>query len=110
MSNNSGDEIGYPLDHMRQIAAAILVQASNDQLQHDQAWQQITHFIQNKFDPVLHDAVTGLLQPYAARLRATYDWQMDLASGLFDAIDLMDTTDHDVANTFTPQGSRNHLQ
>ncbi len=44
----------------------------------------------------------NLLQPYAARLRAAYNWQTDLASSLFAAVNLMENTDSDVAQAFTP--------
>ena len=44
----------------------------------------------------------NLLQPYAARLRAAYDWQIRLATSLFAAVDLMERADGDVAQAFTP--------
>ncbi len=105
MGNNAGDNMVYPLDHMREVAARILAEADYAQFQHDEAWRQIMSFIQNNFDPSLHEAVTTLLQPYANRLRATYDWQKDLASALFEAVDLMDTTDQNIADSFTPRGN-----
>ena len=106
MANNSGDRMVYPIDHMREVAARILAQADSARFQHDEAWQQIMTFIQNNFDPSLHEAVTGLLQPYANRLRATYEWQMDLASALFEAVDLIDTTEQNIAGSFTTQDTR----
>lgn len=102
MGETPTHQITYPLDHIREVAAALLAEAGYAQYQHDQTWQQITSFIQHHVDPELHEAITNLLKPYADRLRATYDWQIDLASGLFTLIDVMDTTDKDVAHALTP--------
>jgi hypothetical protein len=110
MGSTTSDHIQYPLDQMREVAATILAQADYDQFQHDQAWQQVVALIQNRFDPTLHEALFSLLKPYADRLRSSYDWQIDLATGLFNAVDLMDTSDQDIATSFTPKGSDNHLQ
>ena len=106
MGNNSGTDV-YPTDHMRAIAGAISKQADDARTQHDWAWGQITHFIQYNFDSSLHDALTNLLKPYADRVRATYDWQSDLASALVDAANQADTTDKHVKDAFTPQGQGN---
>jgi hypothetical protein len=92
----------YPTDHMRAIANAISKQADDARSQHDQKWHQITHFIQNNFDPSLHDALTNLLKPHADRIRASYDWQSDLASALIDAANQVDAHEKQTKDSFTP--------
>ena len=101
-NGSSGESIVYPIEHMRQTAAKILAKANYAQEQHDTTWGQIQSYVQNNFEPDMQGPVMNLLHPYAARLRAAYDWQISLASSLFAAVDLMETTDGDVAQAFTP--------
>lgn len=99
-----GDEqVVYPLDHMREVAAKILVQASDAQAQHDQQWQQIQTYITHDFDPGWGHTVLACVQPYAQRVRATYDWQINLASALFDAIDAIEGNENGTTQSFTPR-------
>ncbi len=100
--SSSGESIVYPIEHMRQTAAKIVAKASYAQEQHDTTWAQIQAYVLNNFEPDMQGSVMNLLQPYAARLRAAYDWQMNLASSLFAAVDLMESTDSTVAQAFTP--------
>ncbi len=102
VDGSSNESIVYPIEHMRQTAAKILAKASYAQEQHDTTWTQIQSYVQNNFEPDMQETVMNLLQPYAARLRAAYDWQMNLASSLFAAVDLMENADNDVAQSFTP--------
>ncbi len=102
VDGSSNELIVYPIEHMRQTAAKILTKASYAQEQHDTTWAQIQSYVQNNFEPDMQGPVMSLLQPYAARLRAAYDWQMNLASSLFAAVDLMENADNDVAQSFTP--------
>jgi len=101
-NSSSGESIVYPIEHMRQTAAKILAKASYAQEQHDTIWGQIQSYVLNAFEPDMQGPVMDLLQPYAARLRASYNWQIDLASSLFAAVNLMESTDSDVAQAFTP--------
>jgi hypothetical protein len=105
----NSDEILYPLDHMSETAASILADASYAQQQHDIQWAALQTFIQNNFSPQMRDTLTTLLQPYANHLRASLDWQMNLATAIFDAVDAMSGVDSDVAHTFgSPSDPNNH--
>ncbi len=102
VSENTGgsDLIVYPLDHMRDTAAKILAQAGDAQSRHDQLWRQIQDYIDQDFDPGWGRTVMECVQPYTARLRATYDWQINLATALFDAIDAIEGTDNRIDQSF----------
>lgn len=95
------DLIVFPLDHMRETAAKILVQASDAQTQHDALWQQIQDYVQD-FDPGWQQTVMDCLKPYADRLRASYDWQLNLASALFDAVDAIEGNEDNTSQLFVP--------
>jgi hypothetical protein len=103
--NTSGDQIVYPIDSMREAAAQILAKASYAQSQHDTTWQQIQNYVYQNFDPQMQSAVLDCLKPYADRLRATYDWQIDFASALFTTVDAITSVDDQAAQSFTPRAS-----
>jgi hypothetical protein len=90
----------YPVDHISQIAAQILTNASTAQQSHDTAWQDLQTYIRNTFAPAWHDTVINLITPYVNHLRASYDWQIDLASALFDATEVITGTDNNIAQHF----------
>lgn len=90
----------FPVDHMRNVAAQILVQAGNAQMQHDTQWQQLQTTILNNFDPSIQQTVLDCLKAYADHLRVSYDWQMSLASALFDAVDAIEQTDQHVSQSY----------
>ena len=102
--NTSGDQIVYPVEHMRETAAKILAQASYAQSQHDITWQQLQSYVYQNFDPKMHSTLLACLRPYADRLRATYDWQISFASALFTAVDAITSVDTQAAQAFTPSG------
>ena len=99
---DESDLIVYPLDHMRDTAAKILAQAGEDQAQHDLLWQQIQEYIEHDFDPNWGRTIMECVQPYAQRLRATYDWQINLASALFEAIDAIEGNEDATSQAFVP--------
>lgn len=102
--STSSDLIVYPVDHMRETAAKILAKASYAQTQHDATWQQIQNYAHQNFDSRMVGTVLDCLKPYADRLRASYDWQIDFASALFTAVDAVVSTDTNIADAFTPHG------
>ncbi len=102
--STSGDQIVYPVDSMRETAAKILTKASFAQAQHDIAWQQTQSYVQQNFDARMVGTILDCLKPYADRLRATYDWQIDFASALFTAVDAITSVEHQAAQSFTPHG------
>ena len=89
---------------MRETAAKILVKASEAQSQHDITWQQLQSYVYQNFDPTMQSTILDCLKPYADRLRATYNWQIDFASALFTAVDAITSVDTQAAQSFTPSG------
>ncbi|HEU5374602.1 MAG TPA: hypothetical protein VFV38_04110 [Ktedonobacteraceae bacterium] len=102
---SSSETIVYPVDHMRETAAKLLAQAGIAQSQHNIAWQKIQNTIYQDFDKVWQETLMSCLKPYVARLQASYDWQINLASALFDAVDAIEGTDDTTGQSFTPQKS-----
>ena len=102
---STGEEkIVYPIEHMRQTAAAILTKADLAQQQHDIAYAKIKSEIEHDLLPELQKDVLDVLKRYSERVRASYDWQMNLASALFSAIDVMVGTDEEIGKTFKYKG------
>ena len=103
------DLVVYPLDHIRDTAAKILAQAGDAQAQHDQIWRQIQDFITNDVAKNWQVPLMDCLSPYAARLGATYDWQLNLASALFDLLDAIEGTENANTGLFTPRHGQQPL-
>lgn len=82
--------IVYPVEHMRTVAAQILATASLAQSNHDAQWQQVLNYINNNFDPTMHATLLACLKPYADQVRESYDWQISLATALFDTVNQID--------------------
>ena len=103
-TSSSSDVVVYPIEHLRETAAKILVQASNAQQQHDIALQILRSFFYNSgtFDPTVVEIIFGVLLPYADRLRASYDWQMDMASALFSVVDALTENEDQITQSFKP--------
>ncbi|MDQ2713818.1 MAG: hypothetical protein M3Z08_02815 [Chloroflexota bacterium] len=106
-NDTSSDVIIFPPEHIRETAAKVLAQVSYSQSQHDAAWQQIQSYVLNTFEPAMQGTVMDLLKPYIARLDAAYNWQIDMASALFDAVNAVESTDNGMAHMFTPGGHGN---
>ena len=104
--STSSDQIVYPVDHMQETAAKILAKASYAQAQHDITRQQIQSYVQQNFDSRMVSTVLDCLKPYADRLRATYDWQIDFASALFTTVDAIVSTEDHIKESFTLQDRR----
>lgn len=98
----SSSLIVYPVDHMRQVAAEIDVNAGTAQSNHDAQWQQMQTYISNNFDPSMQDTVLACLKPYADLVRSSYDWQRSLAAALFDAADQIDNNENNTSQSFLP--------
>jgi hypothetical protein len=99
---SSNSETVYPSQHIREVATKILVQASNAQSQHDTAWNQFQTYVSQTCNPGLQETMNNCVQPYAQRLRSSYDWLMSLASALFQAADDIDQAEGQVTQSFTP--------
>lgn len=100
----SSEQIVYPVDHLRETAAKILAQASEAQQQHDAALQAIQAYFYNpdNCDPLVAEIMYGALLPYANRMRASYDWQMDLATALFNVVDAITEHENRADQSFKP--------
>lgn len=98
-----GSLVVYPIDHMREIAAKILIQAGEFQGQHELTWTAIQNFLYDELDKRWQPILLECLQPYAERLKASFDWQIDLASALYDAADAIEGTDTSTAQSFVPR-------
>lgn len=108
-TTGSSDLIVYPPEHIRQIAASILSQADYSRYLHDLQWTTIKTFIQNNFATEVQDNIINFIKPHADRLRSSYDWQIDLASALFDAVNAIDVTEDGIQESFTIGHGRNRV-
>ncbi len=101
---DSSGLIVYPVDHLRETAAKILVQASEAQQQHDAAMQALRAYFYNpdNCDPLVAELIFGVLLPYADRQRASYDWQMNMATSLFNVVDALTEHENRVEQSFKP--------
>jgi len=94
---------------MLETASQIITNATNSLAEHDSAWKKVEAYVQT-FPGFMQGAVMAMLVPYANRLRASYQWQLDLATALIDGVTAMQGTDSNVASSFTPQGfGRNRM-
>ena len=99
-STGGSDLIVYPIDHIRDTAAKLLAQAGEVQAQHDLLWQQVQNYLEGDFDPGWGRTFMDCVQPYAQRLRATYDWQINLATALFEAVDAIEGNENATSQAF----------
>lgn len=97
---SSSDAIIFPTDQLREVAAKILVQADTALQQHNKLWAQVQTFLHENDD---HGNMAAVLNPHDKRMRASYDWQMQLASTLFQVVDLVEGADDSAAQGFTPR-------
>ncbi|HZO70858.1 MAG TPA: hypothetical protein VFB60_01570 [Ktedonobacteraceae bacterium] len=97
-SNSSTDAIIFPTDQLRQVAAQILVDADAALQRHNAIWAKIQTFLHDHDDG---GHMAAVLNPHEQRMRASYNWQMQLASALFQAIDTVEGTDNAMAQGFT---------
>ncbi|MDQ2715627.1 MAG: hypothetical protein M3Z08_12025 [Chloroflexota bacterium] len=98
-SGSSTDGILFPVDQMREVAAKILVQADLALQRHNTLWAQVQAFLHEHDDG---GDMAAVLNPHEQRMRASYNWQMHLASTLFQAIDTVEGTDNAMAQGFMP--------
>jgi hypothetical protein len=109
--NTTGSSTGqtnYPVDLLSQAAARILVDANQALDQHQTLWNQVQAFLHE------HDIdgkMAAVLIPHEQRMRESYNWQIQLASSIFSAIELATAADDSVASSFKPQPdhSRGHF-
>jgi hypothetical protein len=93
----SSEKMVYPIDLLRQVAAKILVDADMALQQHQTLWKGVQGFL---YEHDVNGKMAAVLEPHEKRMRDSYNWQMQLASTLFAAIDAVTTTDQDAANLF----------
>ncbi len=100
-SSSGNEEMSYPIDLLREVAAKILANASLGLDEHTTAWQKTQSYVDA--NPALRPFMDAVLVQHEQHLRASYQWQLDLASALFAAIDTVEGADNDVAQSFRPQ-------
>ncbi len=100
-SGTDTGQIVYPVDLLREVAAKIVVDADLALQQHQTLWKQIEAFLHDHDDD---GKMAAVLNPYEKRMRDSYNWQMDLATSIFSAIDMVTSTDDTVGDNFTPHG------
>lgn len=93
------ETIFYPMDDIRTAAAKILVKSDLALQSHEAAWSKIQSYVES-FPGFMQGPIMDVISPYERRLRASYQWQKDFASTLFDVVNEMEATDNDVANSF----------
>ncbi|WP_376795287.1 hypothetical protein [Thermogemmatispora sp.] len=99
-ADTSSSLIIYSPEHLQQTAARILAEVSLAYQQHDAAWQQVQHWLNNEVDPAWAEVMRACLIPYVRRLRSSYDWLRDLASAMLQAADALEESDRQMASFF----------
>lgn len=102
--DSGSDAIVYPTEHMTQVAARIIAQASSRQSTLDTTWNEIQNWIHETFDRHWQQPLLDMLTPYVNRLRASFDWQYNLASSIFDMVDAIEGTENTISQSFTTPG------
>lgn len=97
------EKIVYPAEHIREVAAKIVAEVGYAQSQHDSAWGQFQTYVSQNCYADLQDTMMSCAQPYAARLRASYDWLLSLSTALFDAADAIDQAEGQITQSFAPR-------
>ncbi|HEU5378576.1 MAG TPA: hypothetical protein VFV38_24410 [Ktedonobacteraceae bacterium] len=107
---SSNDDITYPLDLMNEVALTIFQQTQQAMETHQQNWQVIAQWIEEsapKFSQLginlvdVRSYLKNVLEPHAQRLQASYQWQMDAAQALVNAVEQIQTAEQQIADGFT---------
>lgn len=113
------DLVLYPVDTLRDVAAAILTRADLAREEHDRAWATVQSWLEaepyggmDRVDFGGDDSrwievrfyLKELLEPYARRLRAAYDWQISFAQALFALVDRVGALDQQLQGYFSGEG------
>jgi hypothetical protein len=93
------DKIVYPVAVMHTTAQQIRTNALSSLSTHEQKWQLVQHCLL-PLPGFLSSAVNALLEPHDQRLRASYQWQMDLATRLDQAASAMAEADQRGGQSF----------
>lgn len=92
----------YPLDLLRQVAAQILIDAGQAQLDLQNQRQTAQSYLQT-LPGMLSDATWSLLHKHYERLNDAYQWQLDFANALFDMAQIIEDAEHGIVDSFTSQ-------
>ncbi len=93
------DKIVYPITTMRATAQQIRTNATNSLCNHEQTWQRL----QNCLAPLpgfIQAAFNIVLNTHNQRLRASFQWQIDLATRLEESANAMEKVDQSRAQSF----------
>ena len=92
----------YPLDLMRQVAAQILIDTGQTQLDLQTQRQAAGSYLQT-LPGMLYDAMQALLHKHYERLNDAYQWQLDFANALFDMAQIIEDAEHGIVDSFDYQ-------
>ncbi len=93
------DKIVYPIATMRATVQQIRTNATNNLNNHEQTWQRL----QDCLAPLpgfIQAAFTSVLNTHNQRLRASFQWQMGLATRLEASANAMEEVDQSGAQSF----------
>lgn len=99
-SSGNGDVKQFPVGRMLETASQIIANANQSLAEHEQAWQRIQNYI-NSFPSFMQGPVRAVLEAYEKRLRDSYQWQIDSANALIAGAETAETTDTQLAQSFT---------
>lgn len=107
---SSSDKITYPLDLMNEVAQTIFQKTQQAMDTHQQNWNIVQQWIEEsapKFSELginlmdVRPYLKNVLERHAQRLQASYQWQMDAAQALMDAVQQIETAEQHIADGFT---------
>ncbi|MGH2482347.1 MAG: hypothetical protein ACRDHW_22090 [Ktedonobacteraceae bacterium] len=92
----------YPLDLLRQVAAQILIDAGQAQLDLETLRQASGSYLQT-LPGMLSDSMLALLHKHYERLNDAYQWQLDFANALFDMAQIIEDAEQGIVDSFNYQ-------
>lgn len=105
-----GNQIAYPLDLMNQTALTILQKAQDAMVTHQSTWKIIQDWIDHSAPtdsqmgigwPDVRSYLSNVLDSHAQRLQASYQWQIDTAQAIINAVQQITTVEQENTNGFT---------
>ena len=99
-SGGNSDAKQFPVGRMLETASQMMANANQSLAEHEQAWTRIQNYI-DSFPGFMQGPVRAVLEAYEKRVRASYQWQIDCATSLAMQAEAAETTDTNIAQSFT---------
>ena len=99
-SSGNSDIKQFPVSRMLEAASQMIANANQSLAEHEQAWNRIQNYIAT-FPGFMQGPVRAVLEAYEKRVRASYQWQIDYATSLVTQAEAAQTTDTNIAQSFT---------